>query len=78
MVEETPPPTETPSPGEETTPGPTDPADPKGPAGDTPGDKEGELPSTGANFALFFGALGLLLLVIGGLLYARHRSGSEV
>ncbi|HEY4577607.1 MAG TPA: LPXTG cell wall anchor domain-containing protein, partial [Yaniella sp.] len=77
-VEETPPPAdgETPPPadGEEPTPDASDdPSDPE-----TPKDKDGELSSTGANFALIFGALGLLLLLTGGLLYARHRNSNEV
>lgn len=69
VVEDTPPPAD----GEEPTPDPSDdPSDPE-----TPKNKDGELSSTGANFALMFGALGLLLLVTGGLLYARHRKGNE-
>ena len=58
---------------------PTEPADPAGPGSDTPeGDDEGPggtLPMTGAHLALLLTAAGLILLVIGGLLYARHRKG---
>jgi len=72
VIEETPPPGD----GEEPTPDPTD--DPSGPTDpETAGDREGELSSTGANFVLIFGALGLLLLLIGGVLYARNRTGSN-
>ena len=54
------------------------PADPAGPSDqETPGDEEDELSRTGANFALLFGALGLILLLTGGALYARHRNGNE-
>jgi LPXTG-motif cell wall-anchored protein len=76
---ETPPPAD-PTPTEPADPaGPTDPADPAGPGTDTPeGDDEGPggaLPMTGAHLALLLTAAGLILLVIGGLLYARHRKG---
>src|SRR5699024_7448692 len=58
---------------------PTEPADPAGPGSDTPeGDDEGPggtLSMTGAHLALLLTAAGLILLVIGGLLYARHRKG---
>lgn len=87
---ETPPPTDEPSeptedpsdpsePSDPAAPGddPTDPADPAGSGSETPGDRDGVLSATGANLALIFGALGLLLLVTGGALYARHRKGSE-
>src|SRR5699024_9628671 len=48
------------------------PADPAGPSDqEIPGDEEDELSRTGANFALLFGALGLILLLTGGALYAR-------
>ncbi len=88
--DETPPPTDEPSeptedpsdpsePSDPAAPGddPTDPADPAGSGSETPGDRDGVLSATGANLALIFGALGLLLLVTGGALYARHRKGSE-
>lgn len=77
---ETPPPAD-PTPTEPADPaGPTDPADPAGrPGTDTPeGDDEGPggtLSMTGAHLALLLTAAGLILLVIGGLLYARHRKG---
>ena len=61
-------------------PGSTDPTEePAAPAdGQTPGDQDGVLSKTGANFALIFGALGLLLLAMGIVLYVRHRQGSRV
>ncbi|WP_425579904.1 LPXTG cell wall anchor domain-containing protein [Yaniella flava] len=36
------------------------------------------MPMTGVNLALMLTAAGLLLLVIGAVLYARHRNRSEV
>ena len=57
---------------------PSQPADPADPSTDTSGDREGVLSKTGANLALVFGALGLILLLTGGALYARHRKGNEV
>ncbi|HEY4534945.1 MAG TPA: SdrD B-like domain-containing protein [Enteractinococcus sp.] len=57
---------------------PSDPADPAGTDEDTPGDKGGKLSKTGASFALIFGALGLLLLAIGIVLYVRNRQSSKV
>ena len=72
---------QTPPPGDPESPTPSgEPSDPAGPpeSGDeTPGDTDGELSKTGASLALTFGALGLVLLAIGGTLYARHRKGSE-
>ena len=57
---------------------PSDPADPAGTDEDTPGDQGGKLSKTGASFALIFGALGLLLLAIGIVLYVRNRQSSKV
>jgi len=74
---QTPPPGETTPPGDPESPSPSDPAGPPESGDETPGDTDGELSKTGASLALTFGALGLVLLAIGGTLYARHRKGSE-
>ncbi|WP_161485774.1 SdrD B-like domain-containing protein [Enteractinococcus helveticum] len=74
-VDPTPTPSEPTKPGE--TPDASDPSDPKDPSEESPGDKDGELSRTGANFAQIFGMIGLLLLGTGGALYARHRKSNE-